>query len=300
MPKSCIIFNPVAARGRGGALSGELLDIAPDSVLVPTEHPGHAEEVARRAAGEGCETVVAVGGDGTVCQVVNGLMSVPPGHRPALAVVPVGGGNDFAFACGIRGDTPEARRRALTGEAKPIDVARITDGRGRARYFANTAGLFFDAAVNRRSHGLRIFPGASRYFAALAQSFLLDFRAPRVAMTIDGRAYEENVLFLTLANGPREGGAFYCTPAAKTDDGRLDFFLVRKTGRASMLTLLPRVMRGTQTGAPRVRIGQFAVMELECEEAMPIHLDGEAWARREDGIKSVSVKIEPGALRVRS
>lgn len=293
-------MNPVAARGRGGTLSGELLDAASDGVLVPTEHPGHAEEIARRAAREGCDSVVAVGGDGTVHQVVNGLMSVSTPQRPALGIIPLGAGNDFAFACGIRGDTVEARRRAINGTTKSVDAVRITDDRGRERWFVNSAGLFFDASVNRRSHRLRCFPGASRYFVALVQSFLIDFQSPKVAMTIDGQTREEQVLLLTLANGPREGGAFYCTPAAKVDDGRLDFLLVRKTGRLSALRLLPRVMRAAPTPDDRVSIGQFLSMELKCDGSIPIHLDGEVWVRAEDEVKSVSVRIEPGALCVRS
>ena len=293
-------MTPVAARGRGGTLSGELLDAAADGVLVPTEHPGHAQEIAQRAAREGCDTVIAVGGDGTVHQVVNGLMSVPSSQRPALGIIPLGAGNDFAFACGIRGDTVEARRRAVSGMTRPIDAVHVADDRGHERWFVNSAGFFFDASVNRRSHRLRSLPGVTRYFVALVQSFLLDFQSPKVAMTIDGHGCDEQVLLLTLANGPREGGAFYCTPAAKVDDGQLDFLLVRKTGRLSALRLLPRVMRAVPTHDDRVCIGQFLSMKLKCDESIPIHLDGEVWVRAEDEVKSVSVKIEPGALRVRS
>jgi diacylglycerol kinase family enzyme len=285
--KPLLILNPAAARGRARE---RLRSIAPGEADIATsERPGHAADLAERAGLDGRERVIACGGDGTVHEVVNGLMRLPAEQRPALSVIATGGGNDFAYA--VARLPPAAERR--------IDVAHVADDRGRSAYFANSAGLLFDAAVNARSHRLRL-PGFSRYFVATVQSFLCDYRPVDCRLTIDGVTREEALLMLTLGNGPREGGGFYCTPDARLDDGQLDYLAVGAISRARMLALLPRVMRGThaRAGGVHLRLGRFRQLQLEAPVPVPIHLDGELWATRDTGAKNLNVVIVPDALRL--
>lgn len=285
MPRTLCIVNPTAARGRAKhrvRAAGE---------IALTERPGHAADLAERAGLGGFDTVIACGGDGTVHEVVNGLMRLPAERRPAMGVMPLGGGNDFAFALSAFSDPPP-----FQGGEKVIDLARITDDRGRSAYFANSAGLLFDAAVNARSHRLRL-PGFSRYFVATTQSFLLDFRPTRVRLTLDGTATERDLLMLTLGNGPREGGGFYCTPDARIDDGRLDYLAVAPMSRPRVLALLPQVMRGTHAARRGVTLGRFRTLRLEADASIPIHLDGELWAGRDAAVRAVTVETVAASLR---
>src|SRR5439155_20430580 len=115
-----------------------------------TEYPAHATEIAAKAADEGYTTVVAMGGDGTVHEVINGLLRIPAERRPRLGMVPIGSGNDFAGGRRLAGteNMQNAVRRVFQGVERPVDVAVIRDGAGRAEYFENTAGIGFDAGAN--------------------------------------------------------------------------------------------------------------------------------------------------------
>jgi diacylglycerol kinase family enzyme len=145
-----------------------------------TEYPAHATEVAAKAVDSGYQTVVALGGDGTVHEVINGLMRVPAEQRPRLGIVPIGSGNDFAFAAGIAADAQAAVRRALSGDERWVDVALIRDGSGRSEYFNNTCGLGFDAAINIRTRKVKFFTGFFMYLTATLQSIALNFAAPHM------------------------------------------------------------------------------------------------------------------------
>src|SRR5690606_27440178 len=115
----------------------------------------HAVELARQAAEEGCDLVIAMGGDGTVHEVMNGLMQVPAEKRPVMGVVPIGSGNDFAYSIGITQKSSYALAHALKAEnVQPVDIGLMTDEHGRREYFDNTLGIGFDAVVTIRSHKL--------------------------------------------------------------------------------------------------------------------------------------------------
>ncbi|MBM2851364.1 MAG: hypothetical protein HW418_4306 [Anaerolineales bacterium] len=136
MQKTLLIFNPMADRGRSGQQASDLramVDEMGGADWQGTEYPAHATEIAAQAALQGYQTIVALGGDGTVHEIVNGLMKIEAAHRPRLGIVPMGSGNDFAGGAGIQMNQQEAMRRVFTGTPKPVDVARIQDGTGRTR-----------------------------------------------------------------------------------------------------------------------------------------------------------------------
>jgi len=302
MTRIRMIYNPEADRGRSCQVAGDLHQLSREwggADWVGTDYPGHACELAAAAAEAGYETVVALGGDGTVHEVVNGIMKVDPARRPRLGVVPLGSGNDFAGGMGISPDPAVALRR-IFGEChcKPADCGCIADASGRTEYWCNVAGIGFDAAINIQSRSIPWLHGFGMYLAATLRTIILKYERPRLSIDIDGRKLAGRFLMLTLGNGTREGGGFRTTPDAKMDDGKLDYVLVESISRMQMLRLIPEFMRGTQERFPEVHLGQFRKLHLDSDMALPIQADGEMFAPYAADVREVTVEIVPGALKV--
>jgi diacylglycerol kinase family enzyme len=175
MKRVKLIFNPHADRGRAWDIASSLQAIIAgrdEFDWASTEFPGHATTLARQAAQDGFQIVAALGGDGTVHEVVNGLMSVPAEARPTLAAVPIGSGNDFCHNVGVPAGHEQAMQRILHGEARPIDVGRVTDGSGRTEYWDNTLGIGFDATVTIYSYQITRLQGFAMYLSAVIQTIL--------------------------------------------------------------------------------------------------------------------------------
>jgi YegS/Rv2252/BmrU family lipid kinase len=301
MSKTLLIFNPMADRGRSGQKASDLRAMVTEMGGADwhgTEYPAHATEVAAQAADNGYDMVVALGGDGTVHEVVNGLMRVPAERRPRLGIVPIGSGNDFAFALKVPMNPQEAVRRAFTGVERTVDVARLTDGSGRSEYFNNTAGIGFDAAINIQTRKLKLVTGFVMYLSATLLSIARNFTAPHMQITYDGGELDQPILMLTIGNGPREGGGFVTTPAAQVDDGLLDFVYIPQVTQFRMLQLLPKVMNATHIHEPDVKLATTTRLTLAADRALPIHIDGELFAPYEANVRRVEVAIVPGAIRV--
>jgi YegS/Rv2252/BmrU family lipid kinase len=291
----------MADRGRSGQKASDLRAMVNElggADWHGTEYPAHATEVAAEAAAKGYQTVVALGGDGTVHEVINGLMRIAPEQRPRLGIVPIGSGNDFAFALGVPFNPQEAVRRVFTGGERWVDVALIRDGSGRCEYFDNTAGLGFDAAINIRSRKIKLLTGFAMYLTAVLQSIALNFEAPRLRVQHDTATLDEPILMLTVGNGPREGGGFVTTPAARPDDGQLDFVYIGQVSQWRMLQLLPKVMNATHVRERDVRVGVTTRLVVDSDRALPIHIDGELFAPYEADVRHVEIEIVPRAIRV--
>jgi YegS/Rv2252/BmrU family lipid kinase len=301
MHKIKLIFNPASDRGRSGQKASDLKAIVEQhggADWAGTEYPGHAAELAAQAAADGYEKVVALGGDGTAHEVVNGLMSVPAGSRPLMGCVPIGSGNDFAFASGIDMNMQQAMIRVFEGSPAPVDVGKITDGSGRAEYWDNSAGFLFDAAVNIESRKIRGIYGFPMYLTATVRSIIKHCDPTRMKLTIDGEVVEKDMLMFTVGNGAREGGGFMVTPDARNDDGILDYLMVDPISRPMMFRLLPVVMQGNHGGFPFVNIARCKTISFEADRAVPIHLDGELWAPYEADVRRVEMELLPGAIQL--
>ena len=296
-----LIVNPNADLGRAWRTASDLRPIVDEfggADWSGTVYPTHATELARQAGDEGYDLVIAVGGDGTVHEVINGLMQLPEAKRPCLGVVPLGTGNDFAHAAGVPRDAAAALRNILTGQPKTVDVGVLHDDHGRIEYFDNSIGIGFDATVTIRSRKFVYLRGFLIYLLAVLQTIMLNHEAIQMSMKSDLETWEENMLMLVLCNGPREGGGFSVAPQARIDDGILQYAAIRKVSRPMMLRLLPEVMNGTHARFPQVRMGEFHSMELKCDRPLVIHIDGEIFSGFGSDVRSLSVKILPGALKL--
>ena len=293
-----VIVNPRAGMGRGlrmlPRLAVTLRAIAEPSELLVTAERGEAIAVARRLAEAGARLVVAVGGDGTVNEVANGLLTA---NRPgvALGVVSAGRGIDFAQTLGIASDPEAALLDACRGQIVFLDAVEVSFA-GNRRWLINGGGLGLDAAVAARADTAR-FPGRqTSYWAALA-AVAPRYRPFPVELEVDGERISMRALTVVVANGPSFGGGFQIVPEARLDDGAFDLALVGAVSALDLIRYLPRLARGGHLDHPKVRHlpARSARVTLTGDEVREMQIDGELVAL---GGREVTFTVRPGALQL--
>ncbi len=297
-----IILNPMADMGNAWRVANDLRPIINEhgdqAEWSGTVYPTHATELAREAGERGYPMVIAMGGDGTVHEIINGIMQLPEERRPILGIVPVGSGNDFAHAVGVPMQSDRALAHALEGEPSSIDLGLMTDEHGRKEYFDNTLGIGFDAVVTIRSHKLPLLRGFLMYLTAVIQTILLNHDPALMQIEADGIEWEQRNLLVTLCNGPREGGGFLIAPDAKIDDGILHYAMIRNVSRLMMFRLVPEVMKGTHGNFKPVRLGSCKKMSIRADRPIYIHADGEIYTSFGSNLRQVAFEVLPKALKV--
>ena len=294
-----IIFNPKANLGRAWTLADALRSLLPEGVAwTETAYPKHAQEIAAHSADEGYDQVIAIGGDGTVHEVLNGLMEIPVEKRPALGIVPTGSGNDFSFAAGVTHDPEEALPRTLAGVPHMVDVGLARLDNGQQFYWTNAIGIGFDTLVTIHSRRIPVLQGFALYFAAVLQTILLNYEPFHARIRIDDQEWEKEMLMIVLCNGQREGGGFYVSPEGHPDDSIMDYVGVGRISRLRMLMTLPYFMKREQAGLSYVQTGQFRKLVLKSDRPLYIHTDGEILAGFGSNVRQLSAEILPGALRM--
>ncbi len=292
-----VILNPTAGGGAAARawpkVQGALEAAGATYELAQTERRWHAAELAEAAARGGWPAVLAMGGDGTINEVVNGLMRAADGGASVpLGIVPVGSGNDFAKLAGEPADAVAAVRRALAAEPRAVDVGPVGE-----RWFANGVGVGLDARVAIEVGRSRRSKGMALYLWALAK-VLRGFRPPRMRVALDGAEWADRPFTLvTVGNGGCHGGGFWICPDACIDDGALDVCAADGMGLPRILDLLPRVMRGTHTRVRGVHLHRARSVRIESADPLPVHADGEIIA---EAAHLLDIRIHPGRLLVLS
>jgi diacylglycerol kinase (ATP) len=277
------IVNPTAGQGYGNEVLPELQKMAQASPLVydivRTERPGHAIQLADEAASNEYEAVIAVGGDGTSNEVLNGLMQAwkRGSQSTRMGVIGIGRGNDFAFGFGIPKGLKDGFEVVLQGKYRSMDVGYIVGGDyPHGRYFGNGVGIGFDAVVGFEAMKLTHLHGFMNYVIAALRTIFLFFNAPLVQIDYDGKTLTQPSLMVSIMNGKRMGGGFMMAPQAATDDGLLDLCIAGQLSRLGILTMIPRFMNGTQTTQPQIKTGRAAKIHIKAiEGVLPAHADGE-------------------------
>lgn len=296
-----IILNPMADMGNAWRIARDLRSITEQHGGVDwsgTVYPGHAIDLAKQAGEQGYDMVIAMGGDGTIHEVINGLMKVPEERRPVLGVVPAGSGNDFAHAIGVPTKSDHALVHALDHAAFAVDLGVMTDEHGKLEYFDNTTGIGFDSVVTIRSHRLPVLRGFLMYLTAVIQTILLNHNAITMQIETEEQTWVQSNLLLTMCNGPREGGGFMMAPEAKIDDGILHYAMIKKVSRPMMFRLIPEVMNGTHGRFQQVTMGSCRRMSVSADRPMYIHCDGEIYSGFGTDVRKVTFEVLPGALKV--
>lgn len=279
--KPKIVYNPAAAKGAAGKnlpqVEALLHSQGFDYDLVLTEGPGHAIHLARQAAEEGRDLVVAAGGDGTANEVINGLMNAGGVKKPALGILPVGRGNDFAFGIGVPNSLEQAAQILVRGHRKTIDVGRVTGGDfPEGRFFGNGVGLGFDTVVGFEAAKLKNFHSAASYLYGLVKTIFLYAHAPVYELVIDNEVQQRPFLMVSIMNGRRMGGMFMMAPQSDPGDGLIDLCLVGQVSQARILPVALKFISGTQVGHPAVQMVRARQISVRAVQgSIPAHADGE-------------------------
>jgi diacylglycerol kinase (ATP) len=277
------IINPIAGQGAGKVALPKIDSMACESSMnceiVSTEHVGHAIDLARDAATSGFEIVVAVGGDGTSNEVLNGLMQAwNQGFRNTkMGIIGIGRGNDFAYGFGISPGLQIGFQVIQGGKHRFMDVGQVVGGDyPQGRYFGNGVGIGFDAVVGFEAIKLTHLHGFLNYVVAALRTIFLFFNAPVVRIEYDEKNITQPSLMVSIMNGRRMGGGFMMAPKASPDDGLLDLCIVGQLSRIGILTMIPRFMKGTQAAQPKIITGRAEKIHIVAlKGVLPVHADGE-------------------------
>lgn len=285
-----LVVNPAAAGGRLGRswrrLESRLRRVGVRLPTTFTEAPGHATALVRGLLAAGEEAILVAGGDGTICEAVQGIHEAGRGR---LAVLPLGTGNDAARTLGLPLRLEEAARVALEGSRRRVDLMRVGD-----RVAFNAVGIGLLGAINAAATRLKVVRGLASYLAAAAWT-LLRYRPLPVGVTGNQISYRGGMTILAVHNGPTTGGGFRLAPTAHPDDGWLDACLVGPVGVVGRLSRLYSALRGRlalRRGSQQLR---FTRLELATNQPLPAHLDGNPHLVQPPG---VAIEVLPAALEV--
>lgn len=292
-----VIVNPRAGTGGErrlllGALEARARRGRIEYVVTRTAEEG------RRAAAEawrgGAPVVIAAGGDGTVNAVTGGLLDAA-GDRPQtprFGLVPCGRGNDLARALGVPRRVEPALELASGGSpAVGLDVG-MAEVDGRPAHFVNALAAGFEGAVAREARRIRL-RGFGAYLWAVLKVLRSGEGPWRVIGELDGKAVERTLTLFSAGNGPTTGGGFRLVPRADPSDGQLDYCLGEPATLATTLKMIPRVMRGTHGGDPRISLGRFESFNGTFSPPVPVHADGEILAAAATRLR---IWVRSGAL----
>lgn len=275
--KLLVIFNPKAAHGR----SAERLDEARRSFeqhdlnahIEPTEYPGHATELVRSADLSGFDGVIAVGGDGTLFEVINGLFAHQESARVPLGLLPMGTGNAFSRELDVdMGDHAAAIAIIKRGRVRRIDVARVRTADADF-HFVNIMHLGFAVDAGRSAQKIKFLGNSAYTLATLWQ--VMRVRSYPLTIEIDGETRTMDNVFTSIANTRYTGTHFLIAPDAEIDDGKLDLIMLGKITRRRLLKLFPTIYDGRHTAYEEVSCVKARNIRLISPSGMLLGPDGE-------------------------
>lgn len=295
-----VILNPAANRGHMGRFRAIVRSrVELERVrYVETTKQWEAKELAVEAASEG-RPIIIVGGDGSVHEVVNGILTT--GQRVPLGIVAAGSGNDFAWnTLGLPRDPHAAVERAFTGQLVDVDAGKVN-----GIYFANSFSVGLDADIAVAANRLKKYPlmhGSRLYYASTLKQLLFGYhRCPWLSFRIDGDEQEPvhnrrdgRYVLLAVTNGPSYGAGFRINPSADCKDGLFDVCAIAYTSLPRALQLLPVVQKGRHEGQPEITFYRARSIRIESRKPVNVQTDGET-----SSALRLDAEILPGALCVR-
>ncbi len=291
-----LFLNPTAGRGRAGKRRPRIIELLKQSGSPIEYHASQAvgdiENGVLRCVNNGATHVVVAGGDGSVHEAVNGILQ--SNNIAALGVVPTGTGNDFAKACAIPLNWEHATRlladRISAGETpRKIDAGRFND-----RFFANGAGIGFDAKVTRVAQSIRLPIGDLVYLLAIFKTMLGGIASPQLRISAEGYVWDGPLTLAAISNGPWVGGMFHIAPMAVNSDNVLELLIAKPVTRLRLMALLPKLMSGQHMQEPEIVHQSVTSLTIHAEMPIASHLDGEVQPLQTD----FELSVLPGALNL--
>lgn len=295
-----LIINPHASKGKGEHKAKKIGDYFKKHnipcLIAYTLGEGHAEKLASAGIANGFRCIVAAGGDGTVNEVLNGIMR--SGRNDiTMGIIPIGRGNDFAWAAKIPSDIYKAADMIISRKSRPCDVGICRgDGQKDGKYFLNGTGFGFEPMVNFRAMKYKHLNGFPSYIVAFLYCLKNPPKGYSVTINADGREYKLKTQQISVANGIRMGGGFKMAPLAKLDDGVFDImFPNREYKGLALIKLAIGFLKGKQVN-DHCNFSYFNAEKVSIEvesKDVPVHSDGEVFTY---GGGSFSLEILPAAL----
>lgn len=290
MKKHIFIINPTAGKRKGLELSSYINKKFSSPLILTTEYPGHASELSKLHCAP--DTVIySVGGDGTLNEVINGVMSSDYKNDVVIANVPCGSGNDFIKGFTSEKDPYKLLDKYLDQRVKSIDVGTINN-----RHFVNISSIGFDAEIVLGAKKYKLLPMISAELAYIISVFttLIKLKDYSVNVSIDdGKVQKLNVLFITMANGNYYGGGMNAAPSAIIDDGLFDFCIVDAIKRRQVPFLLPKFIKGKHENLKVLNVIRGSKMTITSNNELPLNIDGEVLLS-----KNIDITINEKALKI--
>lgn len=286
-----LIHNPRSASGRGAKLAEKAARLLAERGVqtrpIATYGPMDAGAKAAQLAKAGESRVLVIGGDGTLSEACDGILS--GGHDITLGFLPGGTGNSLLRDFGLT--TLEAAADAIAaGDERRIDAARATWD-GGSRHFVNVFGTGFMAKVCDLANARYKWMGGASYSWAVFPE-LTRLSSPRTRLVLDGKVVEERFGLVSVCNSKHTGGGMLIAPQAESDDGLLDVVALHEVSRGGLLRIFPRIFKGTHIGHERVFSARAREIRIEPDEESPLLGDGEVYGRT-----PVEIRVLPGAVR---
>jgi len=298
--KPLIILNPYSNRWKAKEskkeIEASLASTGLRAEIVETNAPGHAIQLAAQAVKDGYTPIVGAGGDGTLGEVLNGMMLADhPGDPTPIGpfgILPIGTANDLGDQLGIPREIPQAIAVIARGKTRRIDLGKVND-----RYFLNNAGLGLEPYITILQSNMKRLKGNPRYIAAALQGI---WHHPTWNMHLewDSGQYSGPISLVSIGNCARTGGVFYTVPHADPFDGKLNFVYGYISTRLKTLLALPMTMKpdkGNITEHPAVHEANALWLKVRAETPTPAHADGEVFTH---GITDIEFHVLPGKLEV--
>ncbi len=281
-----IIVNPLAGSGAAREIGYQvetfLCERGIEYSLDSTFRPKGATSLSKKAIAEGFELIIAVGGDGTVNEVVNGMI----GSSSALAVIPAGNENNFSKMLGLDpGNIKEACETALSGLTREVDAGKIND-----HYFLNGIGIGLGAEVKTKNTRFSMIKGKKGYFLHLF-SALAKFRSQKLKIKMGSVDIDTHVLFSKISNGKFAGGGLKVAPNADMQDGLFDVFVLSDIGKMRFLWHLPRLFGDKQHKVQPLNLYRTSNISIKSASPIRISYDGEMLENSNYDIKMADTKI---------
>lgn len=282
------IVNPTAGKGRAKKLvpviENECKKYGVDFEIKYTNAPGDGTSIAAWGVEQGYKKIIAVGGDGTVNEVMNGMAE----SNAALGVIPGGSGNDFIRSISNHKNIEDIIYDNISGKIEKADLG-ICNG----KYFINVASGGFDGEVTIETAKVKkIFSGSTAYIVALLK-IIFKYKGRRLKVEIDDLSFEGNTLLVAVANGRYYGGGMLPAPRAVINDGYFDICHIKHLAIMKMLVLFPKFMKGKHENIKEVTMYRGKRVRLECSEPLAVNFDGEITRARE-----VEFKIIPNGINI--
>lgn len=297
MNKYLYIVNPVSGKGKGKKAIKLIESFhSHDCDIVITNYPKHATDIVKKECNN-YKTIISVGGDGTLNEIINGFEL---GARSNLAVLPVGSGNDFVKNINYNKNIKDTLSLITNNNNKVMDVDRgkiefyDKENSSKAHYFINNLGIGFDAYVGFINLNNKVFSGLLSYLYAVVKA-LFNYQMVDIEYKSKDNMINGKKLMVSIGNGVCSGGGFYLNPNAIINDGVLDISIFDKITRRRLLAALPMALINKLDKVPEAKMYMTDYADIKLKNPYFVHCDGEIITTT---LKEAKITIQKKAVKI--